>query len=97
MQTLLAAYIPRQRWFGAKSRAIASVEISECVKIPNANAAILLLTINYAAGEPDTYQLPLALSTGSSAQALEAAGSPAILATLSRGEEFAVLHDATSG
>ena len=96
VQQLLIAYLPRQRWFGAKSRTIASVGINDCIEIPETNAAILMLQVDYVEGEQDTYQLPLALSTGSAAQALEAAGSPSILATLSRGEELAVLHDATA-
>ncbi len=96
VQQLLLAYLPRQRWFGAKSRTITSVGVEDCIAIPDTNAAILLLEIAYTDGGADTYQLPLALSTGSAARALESAGSPAILATLSRGEELAVLHDATA-
>jgi len=96
IQQLLVAYLPRQRWFGAKSRAIASVGIDECIAIPETNAAILLLQIAYTDGLDDTYQLPLALSTGATARALQASASSSILATLSRGEDVAVLHDATA-
>ena len=96
MQQLLMSYLPRQRWFGAKSRTIAAVKVADHIAIPETTAALLLLQISYSDGEEDTYQLPLALSTGAVALALQAAGSSAILATLSRGNEFAVLHDATA-
>ena len=68
IQELLPAYLVRQRWFGAKSRTISSVRILDWVELTNVPAAIVFLAIAYTEGDPDTYQLPLALSTGREAE-----------------------------
>ena len=54
-------WLQHQRWFGAKTRAIGSVEIVDWAAISKA-AVIAFVRVNYAEGEPDTYQLPLAVS-----------------------------------
>ena len=96
VQNLLLAYLPRQRWFGAKARSISSITVEDCLRLPDTNAAILFLEIRYDDGGSDTYQLPLALSTGTAAEALQATSPNSILATLNRAGRTAVLHDATA-
>ena len=72
VQELLPAYLLRQRWFGAKSRTIASVRIIDWVELPVTPAAIVFIAIRYAdAGSDvpdDVYQLLLALTTGPEAE-----------------------------
>ncbi|HEV2619172.1 MAG TPA: maltose alpha-D-glucosyltransferase, partial [Acidobacteriaceae bacterium] len=76
VQELLPAYLVRQRWFGAKSRTIASVRVKDWVEMPGVAAAIVFIEVSYAdAAEADVYQLPLALSSGSEAEAVRA-GAP---------------------
>jgi maltose alpha-D-glucosyltransferase / alpha-amylase len=96
IQELLPAYLLRQRWFGAKSRAIASVHILDWVELPNLPAALVFLEITYADGDPDTYQLPLALTSGPEADAVRANAPASILAALTTGSGPAILHDATA-
>ncbi len=96
LEGLLLKYIPRQRWFGAKSRTIRGVTIQECVELPRTSAALLLLGITYDTGEPDTYQLPIALVHGEAAHDLQDKAPESLLATFSQGGSFSALQDATA-
>ena len=101
LHELLPAYLARQRWFGAKSRTIASVRILDWVELPEIpTTAIVFLAIAYADAQPDAppdiYQLPLALTTGPDAAAIRAAAPASILASLTTASGPAILHDATA-
>jgi maltose alpha-D-glucosyltransferase/alpha-amylase len=96
IQELLPAYLLHQRWFGAKSRAIATVHILDWVVLPNLPAAIVFIQVAYAEGDPDIYQLPLALTAGSDADAVHANAPASILVTLTTTNGPAILHDATA-
>ena len=96
IQELLPAYLVRQRWFGAKSRTITSVRIPDWVELPNIPAAIVFIQITYTDGDPDTYQLPLALTTGPETDALHANAPASILASFTTSSGPAILHDATA-
>ena len=94
LQQLLPKYMSSQRWFGAKSRAIASVELEHWFAIPGTKAAALSTwRVNYGEGPGDVYQVPLALSSGAEAEEVRFLSSKAIVASLS-GD--LLLHDATS-
>jgi maltose alpha-D-glucosyltransferase/alpha-amylase len=96
IQELLPAYLSRQRWFGAKSRTISAIRILDWVELPTLPAAIVFIQITYAESEPDTYQLPLALTTGPQADAVRANAPASILASLTTADGPAILHDATA-
>jgi maltose alpha-D-glucosyltransferase/alpha-amylase len=96
IQELLPAYLTHQRWFGAKSRTIATVRILDWVELPNLPAAIVFLQIAYTEGDPDTYQLPLALTTGPDADIIRGNTPSSILVTLTTADGPAILHDATA-
>ena len=67
VRELLPAYLVRQRWFGAKSRTISGVRVLDWVELPAVPAAIVFVEVAYAEGDSDTYQMPLALSSGAEA------------------------------
>ncbi len=96
VQELLPAYLIRQRWFGAKSRTITSVHLLDWVELPNLPAAIVFIQITYAEGDPDVYQLPVALTTGPEAGAVRANAPTSILASFTTADGPAILHDATA-
>ena len=96
IQELLPAYLLHQRWFGAKSRTISSVHILDWVELPSLPAAIVFIQIAYTEGDPDTYQLPLALTTGPEADLIRTNSSAAILASFTTSAGPAILHDATA-
>jgi maltose alpha-D-glucosyltransferase/alpha-amylase len=101
VQELLPAYLARQRWFGAKSRAISGVRVLDWVELPGIPAAIAFLEVGYADGadgeaKPDVYQLPVALTTGPEIDAIRANAPASILASLTTANGPAILHDATA-
>jgi maltose alpha-D-glucosyltransferase / alpha-amylase len=96
IQDLLPAYLLHQRWFGAKSRTISTARILDWVELPNLPAAIVFIQITYTDGDPDIYQLPLALTTGPEADAIRADAPASILASFSTAKGPAILHDATA-
>jgi maltose alpha-D-glucosyltransferase/alpha-amylase len=101
LQKLLPAYLVRQRWFGAKARTISSVRILDWVELPGIPAAIVFIEITFSDAAssdspPDTYQLPLALTTGPEADAIRSSAPASILASLTTANGPAILHDATA-
>jgi maltose alpha-D-glucosyltransferase / alpha-amylase len=60
-----------------------------------ASEAILFVQVTYFEGEPDTYQIPLAIDVGYQADAIISERPEIILTTLTSSNGSAVLHDAT--
>ena len=114
IESALPAWLPRQRWFGAKSRRIQSTRVLQWADLSIAQPgtqtsrpgrsidtdivapAVFFVEIAYFDGEPDLYQLPLAISAGQQADAVTAERSDSILTTLTSTSGIAVLHDATT-
>jgi maltose alpha-D-glucosyltransferase/alpha-amylase len=96
VESLLPAYIVRQRWFGGKSRPIQFAQVISSTQIGNADAVIALVKIVFKDGSSDLYQLPLTLVPESQATALKTAAPHTIIATLNQGEQPMVLLDATA-
>ncbi len=111
LEAALPDWLPRQRWFGAKTRQIQNVNLLEWVDFPAANSgvvpspdlsttsqppsALCYLAVHYSQQDSDVYQVPLALSNGVDAEQIRAAHSAGIIATLDTPEGTAILHDAT--
>ena len=96
LKQLLPTYLPQQRWFGAKSRAIKTVEVEDWAKMPEIDAALVFLKLTYENDAIDYYQLPLAISSGEEADRIRGALPASILANLNLGDNTAILHDATA-
>ncbi len=128
LQDSLPTYLPHQRWFGAKSRTIATVQVNDWIELPSVSQqvtipqagvassnglvdplilptselpaastigpAILLLQLTYTDGTEQTYQLPLAFTTGHDAASILAQSPASVLATLNTPTGPAILHDA---
>jgi len=112
-ESALAAWLPHQRWFGAKARMIQSVCIVDWVELPSIDAlkaicsaeelpesgiipsALFLVEVAYTEGHSDTYQLPLAISTGASVDAITSDHPESVITTLAFPMGPAILHDAT--
>ena len=109
LQTALPTWLPRQRWFGAKSRHIQSVQVLDWAELPPSNdpsasegsplptaipPALFFVEVAYADGPPDVYQLPLAISAGAEGEQVAANAPHTVLATLTLPTGPAVLHDA---
>ena len=125
LQEALPKYLLNQRWFGAKSRTIQNVAITEWIEMPGVSqqgttphtsksglvdplilatnalppastlgTAIFFLELSYTDGSEQTYQLPLAFTTGPEAETILANAPASVLATLNTPTGPAILHDA---
>ncbi len=94
LQELLIAYLPRQRWFGAKSRTIKAVAVNDSALLPELNAVVVFLRLTYNDDATDVYQLGLTITTGDAAETIRAADPASILATVTTSDGPAILHDA---
>src|SRR4030095_1658925 len=54
----LPALLPRQRWFGAKGRSIAAVNLRDCAAFGD-RAWLTLVTVAFTDGPDETYAVPL--------------------------------------
>ncbi len=111
LESTLPDWLSRQRWFGAKTRTIQRLEITDWIDVPAANAGILsttdvpaastlgdvllVLSLEYAQGGSDRYLLPLAFATGAQAEAMLISGAGVVL-TLNTPTGPALLHDASN-
>jgi maltose alpha-D-glucosyltransferase/alpha-amylase len=116
LQSKIPAWLVRQRWFGAKTRPIASISVQDFAPLPTSStipeqtasgqvstlpdpaslgSALFFLQITYEEGEPDTYQVPLALTSGRELEALADKFPNSIIARLNTPAGSAALHDAT--
>ena len=114
IESMLPNWLPRQRWFGAKSRTIQSVRVMDWVEVhavvtsnstdsaddhsavSRGSPALFFVQITYMDGTSDTYQLPLAFTTGDDVQELVANFPLSIVASFLTSVGPVVLHDATT-
>ncbi len=74
LEQLLRGYVRRQRWFRSKARAIRDLTIFELIPIdvPESDAALAVLNVDYPEGESENYVLPLIRVTPERAAELKA-------------------------
>ncbi|MBV9501525.1 MAG: putative maltokinase [Acidobacteriaceae bacterium] len=58
---VLPRFLTGRRWFRAKARTIASLNIRDQIQIPNMNAVLLVIEIEYHDGARDEYFFPVSL------------------------------------
>lgn len=78
------AFLPRQRWFGAKARRIARVGLWDAAALPGDGLWLALVRVEYAEGPAEIYTVPLATRG-------EASG---LVAAVGEGTDRLALHDA---
>ncbi len=67
--TVLPAYLPRQRWFGAKSRQIQKVHVTDWTEF--GAAAMMFLDVDYESGPSERYFAPFIMIEGVLQDALQ--------------------------
>ena len=94
----LPSYLRARRWFGAKTRRIREVRVSDRMTISGGDldAALLILEILYNDGDPETYLLPLALASAEEAERVLEHSPHALVARVTDGAAgpVRVLYDA---
>jgi maltose alpha-D-glucosyltransferase/alpha-amylase len=90
----LVPFLLRQRWFGGKARPMASARISDWATLRRGAhpAFVMIVDVQYREGGADRYVVPLAMSSGQEAEAVERQYPHAILARVS-GARKGVLYD----
>ncbi len=63
---VLLRWVPSQRWFGGKARTVAGLTVEAAVPPGGETSRILVLRVDYAAGEPERYAVPLAIGRSES-------------------------------
>jgi maltose alpha-D-glucosyltransferase / alpha-amylase len=66
---VLPEYLPRQRWFGPKSRHIRKVQVADWAEF--AGAALMVLDVDYDSGPGERYFAPLIAKDGAVQDALQ--------------------------
>jgi maltose alpha-D-glucosyltransferase/alpha-amylase len=90
---VLPEYLPRQRWFGGKSRPIRSCRIDDWMPLTH-SSGFMFCTVRYGTEDGETYVVPLALAAGTEAARIREASPNAILCPVACGEKTGVLYDA---
>lgn len=87
LEGLLTDYIKNRRWFRSKARSIRSSQVRDVVPVPGPDltAYFVFHEIEFVEGEPETYCLPLVVSSGEPADALARERPHAIVARLGGG------------
>ena len=100
-ERLLPEFLPRQRWFGSKSRHITATEVLDWGMLPAsaktdspASVALAFVEVRYTEGEAETYLLPLKILLGDEAEALRESAPSAIIGAVLSPAGTGVLADA---
>src|SRR6202451_2393852 len=89
----LPDYLPQQRWFAAKARAIKSTRIINWAPIKEPHSALALVGVQFESGEPEVYQVPLAITLGAAANELRRIAPSAIIASVLSAKTDGLLPD----
>jgi maltose alpha-D-glucosyltransferase/alpha-amylase len=91
---LLPEFLVKQRWFGGKSRGIRGTKVLDWAHIADGSVILAMVNIEYAAGEPDQYLVPLAMTMGTVADTICEMAPNAVLTNIVTPKEKGLLHDA---
>jgi maltose alpha-D-glucosyltransferase/alpha-amylase len=92
---LLPRLLPNRRWFLGRNRTITQVTVEEVIPLRQTEAVIVLICVEYSDGEDETYAIPLAVASGSQAEAVLRDHPEAALIRLDfRDQSWALLHSA---
>ncbi len=67
----LPAFLKTRRWFQGKHRSIRSIDIADDIAIPDTVAHVLLGTVEYNDGDPETYVMPGSVALGEPGEQLK--------------------------
>jgi maltose alpha-D-glucosyltransferase / alpha-amylase len=88
---ILPKFLLRSRWFRGTDRRFRSIDISEVITIVPQKYVIILVNIDYTSGDPETYSIPIAVSSGDEAAALKEEKRDLVIAEVIRGDKARVL------
>ena len=93
----LTTFLPKEFWFQSKDRRFRSLRILDVIPVVAGKSAIFLVHAEFTTGDPEIYQLPLALETGDAAtQAAERFSRFAVAHVQAGGRNSGFLYDASA-
>jgi maltose alpha-D-glucosyltransferase/alpha-amylase len=110
LESSLAAWLPKQRWFGAKTRAIRGVHVRDWTELPPASEryfppgpheqsalpfALFYIEVEYTDGASDLYQVCTAISVGAAGEEMIVKNTGHLIAEFDSDLGGAVLCDAS--
>jgi maltose alpha-D-glucosyltransferase / alpha-amylase len=90
---LLPEFLPKQRWFGSKSRHVGVTRIIDWTVLQPSKCALALVEVQYDGGGAETYLLLLGMMFGESADELRKATPNAVISPVISREGSGILHD----
>ncbi|MBI5487959.1 MAG: maltose alpha-D-glucosyltransferase [Deltaproteobacteria bacterium] len=95
LERLLPDFLAAQEWFGGRSRPIQTTTVVETILFADLDppAYLLAVRVEYAAGDPETYALPLGFAAGRTAERIARESPRAVLARV-RADLAGILFDA---
>ncbi len=87
-------YLPKQRWFGGKSRHIKSTRVLDWTTLPSSRSALALVEVLFDSGPSEVYLVPLAMTFGEAAEELQRVSPTAIVASVLSDQGAGLLYDA---
>lgn len=95
-EVILTQYIVRCRWFGAKTRTIRNIRISDDMQLdPASGRRILMLEVAFTEGSPEWYFLPVSYIRKSEAQSLQEEHGWSIITQIYVDDEEGFVYDST--
>ena len=79
---VLPRYIRSRRWFQSKDRRLRSIQIAEMISVGAANSRLAIVRVEYAAGDPETYSVPLGIAGQEQMKALREEDPESIIADI---------------
>ena len=79
---LLRQFLPSRRWFRSKARRIRTVTLEDVVPVPDVDASLSFIRVEFIDGEPEDYVLPVALARGEAVAGAEEQFRDTVLARL---------------
>jgi maltose alpha-D-glucosyltransferase/alpha-amylase len=98
LEAQLPRFLRSRRWFGGKARRIGSAVIADAVPLSAdpPSAVLLLVNVEYAEGDPETYVITLAHATGARADEVRSTQAHAVVCELTAGGVPGLLYGATA-
>jgi trehalose synthase-fused probable maltokinase len=96
VEAALPAFLLRRRWYGGKARELRQVQIMEAIPLPLGRRPgfIVLASVSYAAGPPETYALALGFAVGREATRLLQRNGDRVLVPLQVRDASGALYEA---
>ncbi|MBT8491574.1 MAG: putative maltokinase, partial [Deltaproteobacteria bacterium] len=91
----LEAFLPKARWFRSKSRRIRRLVVRDVQPLGDSDQPVItLIDVEFSEGDPETYLLPVALTTGEHQEAVFEHHPQAVIARV-EGAQDGIVYDAS--